>query len=196
VAVNHRIWRIVRSLKRRCAMALDSLPRFPDGKPAPPPVATGAEPPASARGTTMLLQALFLVAFWPGIYTLHQQSRDISAAYRKAEEEAKADAALEGKWQSTHGDGTILEMRKSKFTLIRDGESILAGGYTRYWSEHRLHLWPDTESFRGWTFRYQIGPQELVIWVGGEFYRDVRGPTAAPPAEPGPQEIRFRRIGE
>jgi hypothetical protein len=176
-------------------MALDSLPRFPEAKSTPAPAANGPEPVASSRRTTMLLQALFLVCFWAGIYTLHQQSRNISDAYHKAEQEAKADAAIEGKWQSTHGDGTILEMRKKRFTLVRDGELILAGAYTRSEFEHRLRLSPNPRHYWVWTMRYQIGPEELLIWVRGEFYQTIRGPKAPQPAELGPQ-VRFKRVGE
>src|SRR4051794_24138494 len=91
-------------------MEPSELPPFPMPEPPAPP------PQPAGRGGTMLLQALFLLAFWSGVYLLHEQATLIVAAReREAAERAATEAELKraglGKWESTHGDGTVLELK-------------------------------------------------------------------------------------
>jgi hypothetical protein len=74
----------------------------------------------------MLLQALFLVAFWTGIGILHKQSLAYSAAAKRLEvarqvEGKRLEAAkrVEGKWQTVDRDRLVFEMQEGRITIKR-----------------------------------------------------------------------------
>src|SRR5262245_19145724 len=61
------------------------------------------EPRAAGRGRVMLLQLVWLAAFWAGVYVIHEKA----LAFKKAD----AKRGMEGKWQSIRAPGVILELR-------------------------------------------------------------------------------------
>lgn len=128
-------------------MEPSELPPFPSPE-SPPPTPTASP---AGRGTPLFLQALFLLAFWPAIYFTHEHTAAMlaaeqkirekeEAAEKKAREREEAERiAIEtelkregvGRWESTHGDGAVLELADGRFILIRKGEILLQGKYRR-----------------------------------------------------------------
>jgi hypothetical protein len=113
----------------------------------------------------MLLQALFLVAFWTGIGILHKQSLAYSAAVKRLE----AAKRVEGKWQRVDRDGLILEMREGTFRLSRNGYLIFRGDYSL--SDRTLPILPETSSghTNAWILRDEEPGAELVFWSEDDF---------------------------
>jgi hypothetical protein len=185
-------------------MDLSSLPNYPQANPPQQPQpAAGDEPAAPERWGTMFLQLAIIAGVWAGIYLLNQYSRNISEAFardeakrKQAEDEAKKYAALVGKWQSTHGDGTILELRRVReFSLNRERRSGYRGLYSLQDGKLVFRIPGRDAYFPYWYLRYQVSRQELVVWGDDWFRRVVLGRDPRPD-EPRPLEVRFRRIGE
>ena len=70
----------------------------------------------------MLLQLLFLVAIWGGIYVLREQAQAIKKALEKT--------AIEGKWQSIRAPEITLSLSEKYFRLSRDGKVFRSGEYS------------------------------------------------------------------
>jgi hypothetical protein len=113
----------------------------------------------------MLLQALFLVAFWTGIGILHKQSLAYAAAVKRLE----AAKQVEGKWQTVDRDGLALEMREGKFRFSRNGSLIIRGNYSL--AKRALAFLPETSSSHtnAWILRDEEPGAELVLWSEDDF---------------------------
>ena len=91
-------------------MEPSELPSFPTPEPVPPAPAA----PHAGRGMPMLLQVLFLLAFWPGIYFTHEHSAAMIAAEQKAREQEQREQEgkeiferIAGRWLSEGGAWSI-----------------------------------------------------------------------------------------
>jgi hypothetical protein len=155
-------------------MDLSSLPAYPT--PEPPAPVTPPSPPG--RGKTMLLQALFLLACWSGVYVIHEQAQLIVAAEKKAREreEAELKRAGIGKWESIHGDEAVLELKGSqgsesrflrgRFTLLRDGEVFLRGEFHHDWFADDYCLEQYISLSHSEFFRYRVKGDVLELELG------------------------------
>jgi hypothetical protein len=165
------------------------------------------EPIPPNRRQTMILQALFLAAFWPGIYVLREQSRAISASIKREEAErkrleaeAQARRRFEGKWQSARGDGLLLELWGRRFTFSRDGTDLILGDFFRSDQDLTLARLSSSGYCAIWKFHYRATTEELTLWGEADFEWVVllrllgRKVTAALQEED--KVLRFKRVKE
>src|SRR5262249_38998009 len=152
------------------------------------------------REYAMLCRILFICAFWGGAYMLRQQSNAYFQAYEIAE--AKEKFTVKGKWLSTHGDGSMLEFRKGKFTLSRENRNLRWGVYSDYDGMLTIsrEYQPrssdnDSPAFPGGTIACTVSDSELILFEGQRFVHEAMRWMGIPPENRnGP--LRFRRVQE
>ncbi len=161
-------------------MEVSSLPPFP----APEPLPTAMPPTSAGRGTTMLLQLLFLLAFWPAVYVIHEQATAMVAAERKAREREPAardeEAAIQliaGRWASTHGDDAIIVFGETRhtplYTVLNNHGSLLRGSVRNDGFAYVLRV-----SEYGEDCRVRVDGDELAIEFGEfgqRYFVELRG---------------------
>ena len=140
-------------------MEPSELPPFPALEPPAKPTPQ----PAGRRGT-MLLQALFLLAIWSGVYILHEQTTAITAAEQKAREREQAERDREtairqinGRWVGV-GNAWIISFQTETFVLELDPKATWWGNWR--FENGVYHL---TESGLDRVRRARIIGDELVI---------------------------------
>ncbi len=113
-------------------MEVSSLPPFP----VPEPPLTATPPAPVGRGKRMLLQALFLLAFWPAVYVIHERATHIAAAEQKTREQEEVErdrrADIErimGRWVGNHGDAWIISFQPDVFVLRLDAKAVVLGSW-------------------------------------------------------------------
>ena len=126
----------------------------------------------------MLFQALFLLAFWRGVYLLHEQTTLIVAAEKKAREREEAERerlastiknrGLE-KWISAAGDGAILEFTAEEIILSRNGQRLFRSCYWQ--SKYSPHESVEIGHLRRYClpYDYRITPSQFKLWCGRLF---------------------------
>jgi len=184
-----------------------SLPKYL--QPTPPPASP--MPPAARRGWTMLLQFLFLIALWGGLYVLREQALAFSNAYKREEaaleqEEArhKAEQSLDGKWQSTRVPEMVLEIRDGRIAFLRNGSQFIHGNFTLHGQNLTLETLNSTLDVDYWSLQFQAASTDLVILnrdpVNIDFiwfvFTKTLGRGAGDRAFAEEKVLRFRRVRE
>ena len=156
----------------------------------------------------MLFQFAVMVGVWAGIYTLHGQARNIAAGLahdemkrKQAEADERIVAALKGKWQSTHGERTILEFHDRRYSLNLDGPIMEGTSYSVRDGILILRVYVTGGEIALWQLHCQLSPEALILWVNEERWEDRqfrflvlrREPQ---PDEPRPFKLHFKRIGK
>jgi hypothetical protein len=149
-------------------MEPSELPPFPTPEP---PHSTPVAPPAD-RGMSMLLQVLFLAAFWPAVYITHEQTTAMITAEQKAreceetaekrarerEERQAAFEQIVGRWSLGNRDAWIIIFQRDKFVFRSDAKAVALGSW-RF--ENGIYLLESPNLVGEW--RARIVGDELLL---------------------------------
>jgi hypothetical protein len=126
-----------------------------------------------------------VLAFWSGIYVLHEQVTAISVAERKARErerlEQEREAALQrivGRWVSVHEDGRI-SFREDGVVLKVEPKAVVYGSWRFENGVYLLMGLGSDEDCRARITGDELGiecfRQNVMSWVVAERFRRPKG---------------------